>query len=70
MSGYLDGELSSRARSRLERHTDECPDCRGVVRELSRMLAMLRRLPSPTSSTDASEIAAVVRRRLHEPPGR
>jgi anti-sigma factor RsiW len=65
MSAYLDGDLASRARVRLERHTGECAECRGVLSSLRRMLARLHNLPP--SAHAAPEIAQAVRRRLHEP---
>ena len=65
MSAYLDGELAARARARLERHTEECPECRGILYALRRMLGLLQRLP-PASAEPAPDIAAGVRRRLVE----
>jgi anti-sigma factor RsiW len=64
MSGYLDGDLGSRARARLERHTGECAECRGVLHSLGRMLVLLHSLPR--SGHGAPEIAQAVRQRLHE----
>jgi anti-sigma factor RsiW len=69
MSPYLDGELRSRSRSRLERHTTECPECRGVLHTLRRMLQRLQHV-APVSSYEATpDIASAVRRRLREPSG-
>jgi anti-sigma factor RsiW len=68
MSAYLDGELGSRARDRLERHCAECPECRGVLHGLQRMLALLHGLPPASARRDAPDIAAAVRARLHELP--
>ena len=68
MSAYLDGQLPSRARGRLERHAGECLECRGVLRSLQRMLMLLHVLPPASPRTQAPEIASAVRRRLHEPP--
>ena len=65
MSAYLDGDLASRSRARLERHTGECAECRGVLRGLGRMLVRLHSLPA--SGHRAPDIARAVRRRLHEP---
>jgi anti-sigma factor RsiW len=67
MSGYLDGELASRARARMQRHVDECPECRGVLRSLRRMLARLQGLQPGSRAVEAPDIAAAVRARLHEP---
>ena len=69
MSAYLDGELASRPRARIERHSEECPECRGVLYSLRRMLGMLQRLPPPSTRADALNITAAVRARLHEPQG-
>jgi anti-sigma factor RsiW len=67
MSEYLDDELAARARSRMERHTEECPDCHGVLGGLRLLLGALHRLSRP-GSADTPDIAAAVRRRLHESP--
>jgi anti-sigma factor RsiW len=66
MSAYLDGDLASRGRARLERHTGECAECRGVLHSLRRMLERLHSLP--TSGPGAPDLAWAVRQRLHEPP--
>ena len=66
MSAYLDGELASRARYRMQRHTGECPECRGVLNTLRRMLGRLGVLPPPSGAPQASDIAAAVRARLPE----
>jgi hypothetical protein len=65
MSAYLDNDLASRARARLERHTGECAECRGVLHSLRRMLVRLHGLP--TTEQRALGIARGVRQRLHEP---
>ena len=67
MSAYLDSELSVRARARLERHTAECRECRGVLEELRLMLAMLHSAPTPDLGAGAPALAGAVLRRLHEP---
>jgi Putative zinc-finger len=70
MSAYLDAELASRARARLDRHVEECAECRGLLRSLRRMLGLLQALPQAlTPPGGPQEIAAAVRRRLHEPTG-
>jgi anti-sigma factor RsiW len=70
MSAYLDGELASRPRVRMERHTGECPECRGVLHGLRRMLGLLRELPRSSAAAEAPDIAAAVRARLRAPQGR
>jgi anti-sigma factor RsiW len=68
MSDYLDGELASSRRTRMERHAGECPKCRRLLARLSRMVGALHRVPPPAGGADALEIAASVRRRLGRPP--
>ncbi len=68
VSPYLDGELATGARARLQRHAAECPECRGVLRSLERMLLRLSGVPSPAAS-EAPDLAARVRARLHETHG-
>ena len=69
MSAYLDGELAARSRARMERHSDECPECRGVLHSLRRMLGLLHGLPPASVKPEAADVAAAVRARLHEPHG-
>ena len=69
MSAYLDEELASRSRARLERHTGECAECRGVLHSLRRMLGRLHGLPRASAKREAPGIAAAVRARLREPHG-
>jgi anti-sigma factor RsiW len=69
MSAYLDSDLPAAARARLERHTAECPECRGVLGDLRRMLALLRTAPTPEPVAAGPGIATAVLRRLHEPAG-
>jgi anti-sigma factor RsiW len=66
MSAYLDSDLSAWPRARLERHTAECPECRGVLDDLRHMLALLHSAPAPEPVADGSAIATAVLRRLHE----
>jgi anti-sigma factor RsiW len=66
MSAYLDDELPPRGRTRLERHIRDCPECRGVLGALRRMLSLVKSRP-PMSSTEAiPDIASAVLTRLHE----
>ena len=67
MSAYLDSDLRTRARARLEHHTAECPECRSVLDDLRRMLALLQSAPPPEPVADGPAIATAVLRRLHEP---
>jgi anti-sigma factor RsiW len=66
MSAYLDYDLRRHARARLERHTAECADCRRVLGELRRLLALLHGQPLSEPATDGSAFATAVLRRLHE----
>ena len=69
LSAYLDGELAARSVARIQRHLRECPDCRGALRSLERMLGLLRGV-SPVSETEKPDIATAVRRRLRDPAAR
>ena len=65
MSDYLDGDLDTRGRGRMERHLPECQECRRLLAGLRRMLEGLHHLPAPAGA-DALRIAASVRVRLRE----
>lgn len=67
MSAYLDGELGSGSRARMERHTEACAQCRRLLEGLRRMLVALRGLPAPGDGADVLELAATVRQRLPGP---
>lgn len=41
LSAYLDDDLGPRARARVARHTDECPECRGLLHSLRRLVGAL-----------------------------
>ena len=69
MSDYLDGELSSKRRPRIERHVDECADCRRLLADLRTLLAVLRRMRRPPDGVAAARIAASVLLALEGPPG-
>ena len=66
MSAYLDTDLRTQARARLEHHTAECPECRSVLADLRLMLALLLSAPPPKPLADQPAIAIAVLRRLHE----
>jgi anti-sigma factor RsiW len=68
MSAYLDGELGSRGRLRLERHVGECEECRQMLAGLREMLDALHRLPAPLGAGEPNRLAAAVRLRLRDPP--
>jgi anti-sigma factor RsiW len=69
MSAYVDSDLPAPARARLDRHTAECSDCRGVLGDLRRMLALLHSAPPLEPVAAGPAIATAVLRRLHEPAG-
>ena len=70
MSAYLDFDLRTQARARLERHTAECPECRSVLDDLRQMLVLLQSAPAPKPVADVPAIAGAVLQRLHEPADR
>jgi anti-sigma factor RsiW len=52
LSAFLDDELGDRERRRVVRHTDDCPECRGVLHSLRRLLGALARGPDPEPVAD------------------
>ncbi|MGB0092776.1 MAG: zf-HC2 domain-containing protein [Solirubrobacteraceae bacterium] len=70
MSAYIDGELGSHGRVRVERHVGECEECRRLLAGLRETLDALHRLPAPAGSGDPERVAAAVRLRLREPRDR
>jgi anti-sigma factor RsiW len=68
MSAFLDGEFAFGRRTRMERHAEQCPECRRLLAGLRRLLSALRRLPPASGGAEGREIAASVRLRLREPP--
>lgn len=68
MSAFLDGELPSRGRLRMERHAGECVECRRVLDGLRAMLDALHRLAGPTGTAEAVAVASAVRLRLPRAP--
>ena len=68
MSAYVDGELASSRRLRLERHVSECEQCRLLLAGLRETVNALHRLPVPSRHSEPNQIAATVRLRLREPP--
>jgi anti-sigma factor RsiW len=67
ISDYLDGELASAGRTRMERHLGECVQCQRLLAGLLRILDGLHRLSAPAPRVDALQIAASVQARLNEP---
>jgi anti-sigma factor RsiW len=65
MSAYLDDELNSEARRRMERHAAECEECRRLLACLREMLRVLHSLLTP-NGVDAGQLAASVRLRIQQ----
>jgi len=70
MSDYLDEELDTRRRRRLERHVGQCEECDRLLAGLRAMLRLLHALTPPSGDVDVARIAASARLRIEEPPGR
>jgi anti-sigma factor RsiW len=66
MSDYLDGELATSGRRRMERHLAGCEECRRLLEGLRRTIEGLHRLSAHGGAGDAAAIAASVRARLGE----
>ena len=65
LSDYLDGELASRERQRVEQHMGICPQCRRVLATLRRTLEALTNL----GGTEARPgLADGIVKRLREQP--
>ncbi len=65
IEAYLDGELAGPDRvMAIERHLDDCPDCRQGLDVLQRMKCSLRRLACnrPTDLTAAARLRQWARR--------
>ncbi len=53
MSFYLDGEASAELCAEIERHLDDCTDCRVVVDTLRKTIALYQELPQPELPPEA-----------------
>jgi anti-sigma factor RsiW len=67
VSPYLDGELSQPERGRLERHVDDCPECRELLRALKALIVTLGMVRGEQDPPVAQAIFSSVRGRLEEP---
>jgi anti-sigma factor RsiW len=47
VSHYLEGDLTARARRRLERHAAECPECSRGIRAMKGLLRLIARVDRP-----------------------
>jgi hypothetical protein len=68
LSEYVDGTLERTVRDELERHLNECSDCRDVLRDLGRVVERARTLPAQPPERDlwagvAQRIGATAGRR-------
>jgi anti-sigma factor RsiW len=70
MSDYIDGDLSPRARRRLEAHAVFCPECGPVLRALLTIVDGLGNLPGPQHEPIAPGVIERVRLESGEPPDR
>jgi anti-sigma factor RsiW len=67
MSAFVDGELQSAGRRRLERHVGECHECRLLLAGLRAILNGLHGLAAPSGHIDPEQLSATVRLRLRQP---
>ena len=58
--GYIEAELDDKTLEELERHLDECPECRAFVRTYKKMLELTGKLRERTFVTPE------IRQRLKE----
>lgn len=64
MSDYVDAEMAAGDRVRVERHTDDCPECRALLAALEAIVATLAALPARPATSVAAAVLAGVRKRL------
>ncbi|MBN2148423.1 MAG: zf-HC2 domain-containing protein [Anaerolineales bacterium] len=64
LGSYLDGELQGSQLRQVEKHLEECPDCRGELEALRNLSAVLQEAPLPESLPTAERFAARVALRL------
>lgn len=69
-SQYLDGELAPARRARLQRHLDECPECRALLRELAALVSALGTLRDDQGAPVAKTIFSSLRGRMDDEPSR
>jgi anti-sigma factor RsiW len=70
MSDYVDGDLSPRARRRLEAHAVFCPECGPMLRALLTIVHGLGDLPGPHHEPIAPAVIDRLRRESDEPSDR
>lgn len=70
-SEYIDGDLDPDAHERVERHTDECPECDALLAALRTMVVVLSGMRGDAGQAVAAAVLAGVRAELgsgHERP--
>ena len=70
-SEYLDGDLDSEGRMRVDRHTSECPECDALLKALRSMILVLGGMRGDAGQAMAAAVLAGVREELeggHERP--
>src|ERR1700735_5838825 len=67
-SEYLDGELGVDERHRVERHTQECPECRELLRSLRTLVGALRTIDDDEPRVVAAAVLASIQSRLASLP--
>ena len=60
LSEYVDGELASAGRARIERHVHDCPKCRELLRNLRSILTSLGGLRRSTPGEPGESIGPVL----------
>ncbi|HEX8051658.1 MAG TPA: zf-HC2 domain-containing protein [Thermoleophilaceae bacterium] len=70
MSEYIDAELGARGAGRIERHTDDCPECAELLASLRMMVATLAALPGRPGQSVAAAVLAGVHDRLADDDSR
>jgi anti-sigma factor RsiW len=67
-SEYLDGELGPGERRRVEDHTEDCPQCRELLRSLRALIATLGTIGHDERQVVAPAVLASIQRRLGDLP--
>jgi len=67
-SDYLDADLRPWEVARLQRHVDECLECRELLRSLQAIVSGLGTMRDEQGELVADAVFASVKRRLGEPP--
>ena len=62
LSDYVDGDLRSGERARIEEHVHWCPDCRRVLESLRRVLTGLTELHATSGESVAPGVIDRLRR--------